>query len=303
VILSGINYILRFTSLPANLRETCISINRTTKTLIWQLPEKPGCSSIVVNKFIMKYAAVLVGAFLSFGAMAQSSGPVKNIVLVHGAFADASGWEGVYKLLSAKGYNVIAVQNPLSSLEDDVASVDRVLEKLEGPVILVGHSWGGAVISQAGASSKVVGLVYVAAFQPDAGENVLKWATAAPPAPENGIMPPDDKGYVYFDKAKYHAGFCADLPADKAAFMYASQGAWSVKCLATPLTAAAWKSKPSWAIVATEDKAINPDTERQMYKRAGSVVTEIKASHVVFVSQPRAVAAVIEAAAKGAVAK
>lgn len=149
----------------------------------------------------------------------------------------------------------------------------------------------------------MVGLVYVAAFQPDAGENVLKWATAAPPAPENGILPPDDKGYVYFDKAKYHAGFCADLPADKAAFMYASHGAWSVKCLMTPLTAAAWRSKPSWAIVATEDKSINPDTERQMYKRAGSVVTEIKGSHVVFASQPGAVAAVIEAAAKGSAAK
>lgn len=247
--------------------------------------------------------AILWGFALSLGALAQPSGAVKNIVLVHGAFADASGWEGVYKILSAKGYNVICVQNPLSSLEDDVTAVDRILDKLDGPAILVGHSWGGAVITQAGASSRVVGLVYVAAFQPDAGENVLKWATAAPPAPENGILPPDDKGFIYFDKAKYHAGFCADLPADKAAFMYASQGAWSVKCLTTPLTAAAWRSRPSWAIVATEDKSINPDTERQMYKRAGSVVTEIKGSHVVFVSQPRAVAAVIEAAAKGSAAK
>lgn len=246
-------------------------------------------------------AAILLGAFLSLGVMAQTGGAVKNIVLVHGAFADASGWEGVYKLLTAKGYNVIAVQNPLSSLEDDVASVDRVLDQLDGPAILVGHSYGGAVISQAGASDKVVGLVYVAAFAPDAGENVLKWATAAPPAPESGIMPPDAKGYVYFSKEKFHAGFCADLPADKAAFMYASQGAWSVKCLTTPLTVAAWKTKPSWAIVATEDKAIVPDIERQMYKRSGAVVTELKGSHVVFISQPKAVVAVIEAAAKGAV--
>jgi pimeloyl-ACP methyl ester carboxylesterase len=247
--------------------------------------------------------AILLGVVLSLGATAQPSGAVKNIVLVHGAFADGSGWEGVYKILSAKGYNVIAVQNPLSSLEDDVAAVDRALDKLDGPAILVGHSWGGAVITQAGASPRVVGLVYVAAFAPDAGETVLKWASAAPPAPENGILPPDDKGYIYFDKARFHAGFCADLPADKAAFMYASQGPISVKGFTTPLTAAAWKTKPSWAIVATEDKAINPDTERQMYKRAGSTVTELKGSHVIFASQPKAVVAVIEAAARGSAAK
>jgi len=247
--------------------------------------------------------SILLSFALSLGVMAQPAGAVRNIVLVHGAFADGSGWEDVYKILSAKGYNVIAVQNPLSSLEDDVAAVDRALDKLDGPAILVGHSWGGAVITQAGASPKVVGLVYVAAFAPDAGENVLKWASAAPPAPENGILPPDDKGYIYFEKSKFHAGFCADLPADKAAFMYASQGPVSVKCFTTPLTSAGWKSKPSWAIVATEDKAINPDTERQMYKRAGSTVTEIKGSHVVFASQPKAVAAVIEAAARGSAAK
>ena len=163
----------------------------------------------------MKNATVLLfAALFSLGAMAQSPGPVKNVVLVHGAFADASGWEGVYKILSAKGYNVLCVQNPLSSLEDDVAAVNKVLDKLDGPVILVGHSWGGAVITQAGVSSKVVGLVYVAAFQPDAGENVLKWATATPPAPENGIMPPDDKGFIYYDKAKFHGGFCGDLPEE-----------------------------------------------------------------------------------------
>jgi len=250
---------------------------------------------------LKKAVAILLGAVLSLGAMAQS--PVRNIVLVHGAFADGSGWEGVYKILSAKGYNVIAVQNPLSSLEDDVAAVDRALDKLDGPAILVGHSWAGAVITQAGASSRVAGLVYVAAFAPDAGETVGQLASEVPPAPENGILPPDDKGYIYFDKAKFHAGFCADLPADKAAFMYASQGPINVKCFTAPLTAAAWKTKPSWAIVATEDKSISPETERKMYKRAGSTVTELKGSHVVFASQPRAVTAVIEAAAKGATAK
>jgi len=288
----------------------CDSALTRTLSIVQQKPRFGNClpdQSIVAlchKLYIMKNAvSILLSFALSLGVMAQPAGAVRNIVLVHGAFADGSGWEGVYKILSAKGYNVIAVQNPLSSLEDDVAAVDRALDKLDGPAILVGHSWGGAVITQAGASPKVVGLVYVAAFAPDAGENVLKWASAAPPAPENGILPPDDKGYIYFEKSKFHAGFCADLPADKAAFMYASQGPVSVKCFTTPLTSAGWKSKPSWAIVATEDKAINPDTERQMYKRAGSTVTEIKGSHVVFASQPKAVAAVIETAARGSAAK
>lgn len=236
---------------------------------------------------------------VSITGSAQNPAPVKNIVLVHGAFADGSGWEGVYKLLSARGYNVVIVQNPLLSLEEDVESVNRVLDKLEGQVILVGHSWGGAVITQAGVSPKVAGLVYVAAFQPDAGETVLQWATSLPPAPESGILPPDAKGFIYFDPAKYHAGFAADLSKEKAAFMSASQGAWSAKGPTTPLTQVAWKTKPSWAVVATEDKAIVPDIQRTMYKRSGSVVTEIKGSHVVFISKPQAVADVIEAAAKG----
>jgi len=233
--------------------------------------------------------------------VAQGTGGVKNIVLVHGAFADGSGWEGVYKILTAKGYNVTAVQNPLSGgLEEDVEAVNRVLDKQDGPTILVGHSWGGAVITQAGVHANVVGLVYVAAFAPDAGETVLSLILSAPAAPENGILPPDEKGFVYYDKAKFHAGFCADVPADKAAFMYASQGATAAKGFGTPLAQAAWKTKPSWAIVPTEDKSINPEIERRMYKRANSMVTEVKgASHVVFISQPKAVAMVIEAAAKG----
>jgi pimeloyl-ACP methyl ester carboxylesterase len=199
---------------------------------------------------------------------ALAQGPVKNIVLVHGAFADGSGWEGVYNILTKQGYNVVVDQNPLSSLEDDVASVNRILDKLDGPVILVGHSWGGAVISQ-----------------------------AAPTAPEYGILPPDNQGNIYIDKAKFHKAFCADLPAAKAAFMCASQGTWSAKGPTTPLTVAAWKTKPSWAIVATGDKCINPIIERRMYKRAGSKVTELNGSHVVFISQPAAVAKVIVDAA------
>lgn len=228
---------------------------------------------------------------------ALAQGPVKNIVLVHGAFADGSGWEGVYNILTKQGYNVVVDQNPLSSLEDDVASVNRILDKLDGPVILVGHSWGGAVISQAGGSDKVAGLVYVAAFQPEVGETVIQLATSAPTAPEYGILPPDNQGNIYIDKAKFHKAFCADLPAAKAAFMCASQGTWSAKGPTTPLTVAAWKTKPSWAIVATGDKCINPIIERRMYKRAGSKVTELNGSHVVFISQPAAVAKVIVDAA------
>lgn len=254
------------------------------------------------NLFLQKAASLFLAAVLLLSNVigsAQNSTPVKNILLVHGAFADGSGWEGVYKILSARGYNVVIVQNPLLSLEDDVESVNRALDKVEGPAILVGHSWGGAVITQAGVSPKVAGLVYVAAFQPDAGETVIQLVSSLPPASENGIMPPDAKGFIYFSKEKYHAGFAADVSKEKADFMYASQGAWSAKGPTTPLTQIAWKTKPSWAVVATEDKSIVPDIQRNMYKRSGAIVTEVKGSHVVFISKPKAVADVIEAAAKG----
>jgi pimeloyl-ACP methyl ester carboxylesterase len=243
--------------------------------------------------------AIAVLLFCSLIGAAQT-GAIKNIVLVHGAFADGSGWEGVFKVLSARGYHVTVVQEPHTSLEDDVEAVNRVLARIDGPCVLVGHSYGGAVISQAGVSAKVAALVYVAAFAPDAGEPTIKWAMADPPAPENGIMAPDAAGFVYYDEAKFHAGFCADLSKEKAAFMFASQGAIAGKCFGTPLSAAAWKTKPSWAIVATEDKSINPNTERTMYKRANATVTELKGSHVIFIAQPKAVADIIEAAAKGA---
>ncbi|SFE01214.1 Pimeloyl-ACP methyl ester carboxylesterase [Chitinophaga sp. CF118] len=245
-----------------------------------------------MRRFIFSFIVMLT-ANVTFAQQA------KNIVLVHGAFADGSGWEGVYNILSHKGYNVTIVQNPLSSLEDDVAAVNLVLDKQDGPTVLVGHSWGGAVISEAGISPKVVSLVYVAAFQPDAGESALSWAQSAPAAPENGILAPDPAGFVYYDKAKFHAGFCADVSKEKAAFMYASQGAFSAKGFGTPLSHAAWKTKPSWGIVATADKSINPDIERNMYKRSKTTITELNGSHVIFMSKPKEVAAIIEAAAKG----
>lgn len=222
---------------------------------------------------------------------------VKNVVLVHGAFADGSGWRGLYSLLSKKGYKVTVVQNPLTSFEDDAATTKLALDRQDGPAILVGHSYGGAVITEVGNHPNVAALVYVAAFQPDKGETVLKWVETAPPAPENGIMAPDQYGIVYYDLAKFHAGFCADLPKDQADFMGASQGAFHVKAFVTPLTNAAWKVKPSYAVLALDDKSLNPVIQRNMYKRSNTKVTEVKGSHAVFASQPEQVAKVILQAA------
>ena len=200
---------------------------------------------------------------------------VKNVVLVHGAFADGSGWKAIYDILTKRSYNVTIVQNPLSSLEDDVAATNLALDKQDGPVILVGHSWGGAVITQAGVHNKVVGLVYVAAFQPDLGESAFTWFSSMPPVAENGVMPPDENGFVYYSKEKYHEGFAADLSKQETEFMYASQGAFAAKSFATPLTQAAWKTKPSYGIVATDDKSIRPEIEEKMYLRSNTKITKI----------------------------
>lgn len=229
----------------------------------------------------------------------QSNLPaVKNIVLVHGAFADGSGYKGVYEALTQQGYQVTVVQNPLTSLKDDVAATHLALDAQDGPAILAGHSWGGAVITEAGNHPKVAGLVYIAAFQPDNNETALQWFQSAPPAPENGILPPNEKGIVYYDQAKFHAGFCADLSEATAAFMYASQGAFYGECFLSSISEAAWRTKPTFGIVATEDKSIHPDIQRQMYKRSDTQTTEIQGSHVVFMSQPEKVAAVIAGAAE-----
>jgi len=225
---------------------------------------------------------------------------VKNVVLVHGAFADGSGWKGIYDILAKKGYHITIVQNPLSSLEDDVAATNLALDQQDGPTILVGHSWGGAVITQAGVHSKVVGLVYVAAFQPDLGESAFTWFSSMPPVAENGVLPPDEKGFVYYSKEKYHEGFAADLSKAETDFMYASQGAFAAKSFATPLTQAAWKTKPSYGIVATEDKSIRPEIEEKMYQRSNTKISKIKGSHAVYISQPTAVAQVILDAAENA---
>lgn len=256
------------------------------------------------NRYFMFAAFIFSFLFASAGnAQTTTAGTVKNVVLVHGAFADGSGWKALYESLTRKGYHVTIVQNPLTSLEDDVAATNVALDKQDGPTILVGHSWGGAVITEAGNHPNVVALVYVAAFQPDNGESALQWLQTAPPAPENGVLAPDAKGIVYYDQAKYHAGFCADISKEEADFMYASQGAFYAKGFVTPITKAAWRDKPAYAVVATNDKSIAPEIQRAMYKRSNTKVTEVKGSHVVFMSQPEAVAKVIVTASKNAVAK
>jgi pimeloyl-ACP methyl ester carboxylesterase len=229
--------------------------------------------------------------------MEKQTSTIKNVVLVHGAFADGSGYRGLYEELTKKGYNVTVVQNPLSSLEADVKATTLALDKQDGPTILAGHSWGGSVITEAGNHPNVAALVYIAAFQPDNGESPLYWIQTMPPAPENGITP-DENGILYFVKEKYHAGFCADLSEAEADFMFASQGAFYGSAFATNISNAAWRNKPTFGIVATEDKAILPDIQRNMYQRSNTRVTEIKGSHVVFMSQPAKVAAVIVEAAE-----
>jgi len=223
----------------------------------------------------------------------------KNIVLVHGAFADGSGWEGVYNILKKKGYNVSVAANPNTSFAEDVAAVNRALDRLDGPTILVGHSYGGAIITEAGNSEKVVGLVYISAFVPDSNETLLSLLQAGPPSPNSGILPPSKDGFVWYDKAKFHSGFCADLPRETADFMADSQIPCSASVFGASIPNAAWKTKPSWYIVATEDQTIPPDAERFMAKRAHAKVTEIKGSHVVFISQPKLTAEVIIEAAGG----
>jgi len=222
---------------------------------------------------------------------------IKNVVLVHGAFADGSGWRGVYNVLVKKGYHVVILQEPMTSLEDDVKALRHELDKLDGPCILVGHSYGGAVITEGGVHPKVAGLVYVAAFQPDKGESDLSWFQSAPPSSVNGVMPPDDQGIVYVDPAKYAISFCQDIPKADAEFMAASQGQFAGKGFAAPITDPAWRHVPAYGIVATIDLTLNPDIERKMYARSNTKVTEIKGSHCVYISQPVAVANVIMTAA------
>jgi pimeloyl-ACP methyl ester carboxylesterase len=212
---------------------------------------------------------------------------------------DGSGWHGVYRSQKRAGYTIDVVQNPTNSLADDVAVTRRVLASRSGPVILVGHSYGGVVITEAGNDSKVAGLVYIAAFAPDSGESVATLISNPPPgAPVPPILPPRD-GYLFLDKGQFAASFAADVDPDVAAFMADSQVPWGVEALTGAISQPAWKTKPSWYLVATEDRMIPPDAQRAMSRRAGSTVVEVKGSHAVYVSQPQAVASIIESAATG----
>jgi pimeloyl-ACP methyl ester carboxylesterase len=229
--------------------------------------------------------------------MADTTSATVAVVLVHGGFVDGSGWEDVYKILKKDGYNVSIVQNPTLSLADDVAVTKRVLAKQKAPVILVGHSYGGVVITEAGNDPRVAGLVYVAAFAPDKGESVAALIKDPPPgAPVPPIMPPQE-GYLFLDRARFAASFAADVAREKAEFMADSQVPWGLEALNGAITEPAWKSKPSWYLVATDDKMIPPPAQRFMSNRAGSTVAEAKGSHSIYISKPEAVAALIEQAA------
>jgi pimeloyl-ACP methyl ester carboxylesterase len=225
---------------------------------------------------------------------------VGNIVLVHGGFVDGSGWRKVHRLLAFDGYRVSVVQNPTLSLAGDVLATLRAVRALDGPCVLVGHSYGGAVITEAGNDESVAALAYIAAFAPDRGESVSSLIADPPPgAPVPPIVPARD-GSLFLDREQFHASFAADLPEDEASFMADSQVPWGLDALGGAVTEPAWRCKPSWYLVATDDHMIPPAAQRKMADRAGATVREVAASHSVYVSQPRATADLIELAAASA---
>lgn len=239
--------------------------------------------------------------FLAFSAIATHAAELpqhsKHVVLVHGAFVDGSGWLNVYKGLREKGFRVTVVQNPGTSLDQDVAATRLAIAQQDGPVVLVGHSYGGVVITEAGTDPRVEGLVYIAAFAPDAGESVKALAAKAPPeAPKPPILPPQH-GFLLLDRAKFAAAFAADLSAEEAAFLADSQVPWGVDAFGGAVTTPAWKAKPSFYLVATEDRMIPPAAQRQFAERIGATVTETAGSHAVYVSRPQAVIDFISEAA------
>ncbi|KQS88097.1 MULTISPECIES: alpha/beta fold hydrolase [unclassified Rhizobium] len=242
-------------------------------------------------------SALAIAFATSVIAYAAQAAEVRNIVIVHGALADGSGWRKATEILEKRGFNVTIVQQPITSLADDIAATNRVLDLQQGPVLLVGHSYGGMVITEAGHNPTVAGLVYVAAFQPDKGESLISLASSKPAGGMN-IRETKDGKYLYLDPAAFANDFAADLPPEDAAFLARSQVFASKQAFTAKVGEPAWKVKKSWAIVATQDRSINPDLERDMARRAGSQVSEIVASHAVFASQPEKVASVIENAAR-----
>ncbi|MFD3241627.1 alpha/beta fold hydrolase [Rahnella perminowiae] len=233
---------------------------------------------------------------LSVYAQSSMAAPVKNIVLVHGAFVDGSGWDPVARILNKAGYKVSIVQEPQTSLADDVAATRRVLALQSGKSLLVGHSYAGMIISDAGNDPSVAGLVYIAAFQPEQGESLLSLAKKYPPAAQSITETPDH--FLYIKPENFHADFAADLPVKETNLLAQSQLMPAVAAFTAPAGVPAWKTKPSWAVVATQDRAINPELERFMAKRAHSTVTELKGNHAIYASQPEKIATLIEKAAQ-----
>ena len=229
--------------------------------------------------------------------MGTLASAVVSVVLVHGGFVDGSGWEEVYRALKKEGYRVSVVQNPTTSLDADVAATKQAIAAQPGPVVLVGHSYGGVVITEAGNDPKVSALVYIAAFAPDKGESVSTLIKGPPPgAPVPPILPPQN-GFLFLDVAKFADSFAADIPRDRAEFMANSQVPWALDALNGAVTAPAWKTKPSWYLVSTEDRMIPPPAQRSMAQRAGAIVTEAQGSHAIYMSKPKEVALVIQKAA------
>ena len=220
-----------------------------------------------------------------------------GVVLVHGGFADGSGWRDVYNLLTGDGYLVSVVQNPTLSLEGDAMATRMILDRQQGPTVLVGHSYGGAVITEAGTHDRVAALVYICAFGPDTGESVNTLLQTFPAdGPQPPILPPV-AGFLFLDREKFHASFAGDLSAEQAAFMADSQVPWGVDALGGAISEAAWRSKPSWYLITNQDRMIPPDAQRTMSGRLGATVVEADASHSVYISQPGAVADLIKQAA------
>ena len=231
--------------------------------------------------------------------MSVTGQEITNVVLVHGAFADGSGWRGVYDNLTARGYRVTIVQNPLTSLHDDVAATTRVLDQQNGPTILVGHSWGGTVITEAGVHPKVAGLVYVSALAPDAGETTAQQYEGFAPTPDFVIdVGPD--GYGFLNHDTFTAGFAADAGAADAAFLRDTQVPINMAVFETPVKNAAWRDKPTWAVIAAEDKSFDQAMLQHMARRMGATITNVSASHALYLTQPGAVSDVIVTAAQNA---
>jgi pimeloyl-ACP methyl ester carboxylesterase len=254
----------------------------------------PGCALLG----LLATVTITFGSAEAQMSQAGTADGIKNVVLVHGGFVDGSGWEAVYRILKKDGFMVTIVQNPTISLANDVEATKRALATLDGPAILAGHSYGGVVITEAGNDSNVAGLVYIAAFAPDKGESVASLIKNPPPgAPVPPILPPQE-GFLFLDKAKFHESFAADVDAHTAAFMADAQVPWGVEALSGAVTEPAWRSRPSWYLVATDDRMIPPDAQRAMAERTRSTMVEVKGSHAVYVSKPKEVAHLIEQAAR-----